>query len=441
MNVLQHWTKSKDSREAALGCLLEILNKGQSLSELQSAINQHDDSAIIREMVFGVCRWYHYLNKESSKHLKKPLKAKDNDLLTIIFLGMYQILFMKTSDHAAVNESVNLVYKVKKKWAKGLVNAILRKFCGQTVSLDSAAHEASFADWMSQLIKDNWSQQAEQVFHYSNEKAPICLRINEKKTTLERFTEKLDEQDISYQLVAELPQGIVLNKSQNITQLPGYESGEFYVQDGSAQMASLLLDVQEGMNVLDACAAPGGKTSHIAEIVPTLQQQNLTALEIEANRIQRLNDNFKRLGHQVNVLCGDAANPDTWFNGQLYDRILVDAPCSASGIIRRHPDIKLLRRESDIADLAATQWSILNALWPLLKQGGELLYCTCSIFKQENEQQIERFIKQHSDCVEINIDAMSWGEKRPRGIQVLPSTFGKDGFYYAKLAKTTVSNA
>ncbi len=431
-----NWANKTDAREAALGCLIDIVCKGRSLAELQPQLNQHAHSALIREMVFGVCRWFYYFEHASKALLKKPLRKKDTDVVLIVYLGMYQLQFMQTSDHAAVHETVNLVNKIRKKWAKGLVNALLRKF--SKTELDESSkpyHQASFSDWMREKIKQDWPEQAPLIFQHSNEKAAISLRINTQKTTKVSFIKQLDAIDVDYQLDQHLAQNVTLAQAQNVVELPGFNQGEFYVQDGSAQMASQLLNVAPGMRVLDACAAPGGKTSHIAELATQL---DIVAIEKEPKRIERLKENMTRLGHQVKLICADAIEPNTWFDGQQFDRILVDAPCSASGIIRRHPDIKILRREADVAELVAIQGAMLNALWPLLKSGGELLYCTCSIFKQENELQIDAFVTQQSDCVEIDIPCFDWAEKRPRGLQVLPSTHGKDGFYYAKLYKQDV---
>jgi len=431
-----NWANNANAREAALGCLIDIVSKGRSLSELQSQLNQHEHSALIREMVFGVCRWFYYFADVSKSLLKKPLRKKDTDVLLIVYLGMYQLQFMQTSDHAAVHETVNLVNKIRKKWAKGLVNALLRKF--SQMEFDETLmsyHGVSFSAWMKKMIEVDWPEQAPSLFQYANEKAAISLRINTQKTTIADFMKQLDACNVGYQLDESLAQNITLTQAQNVVELPGFEQGDFYVQDGSAQMASQLLDVKKGMRVLDACAAPGGKTSHIAELANAL---DIVAIEKEPKRIDRLKENMQRLGHDINVICADAIETKDWFDGKQFDRILLDAPCSASGIIRRHPDIKILRREDDIAELVAIQGSMLKALWPLLKQGGELLYCTCSIFKQENEQQIEAFVVQQTDCAEVAIPCFDWAEQRPRGLQVLPSAHGKDGFYYAKLRKQDV---
>lgn len=423
----------KDAREVALNSLIQVVVHGRSLSELQSNINQHQHAALIREMVFGVCRWYFYLDRDAKQMLKKPLRKKDNDVLLVIFLGMYQLQFMKTSDHAAVHETVNLVQKIKKKWAKGLVNALLRQ-CSKKPN-DTIRKEdyfQSYPDWMIQKIKQDWSDKASDIVKYGNEKAETFLRINRTKTTTEQFVEKLSLKNISFNLNELLPSFVQLTQAENVMELPGFEQGLFYVQDGSAQMSAQLLDVKEGMKILDACAAPGGKTTHIAELADNL---TITAVEKELQRIQRLKDNIQRLGHNINVVCGDASTPEEWSNGDSYDRILVDAPCSASGIMRRHPDIKILRRQDDIKALNILQSQILNALWPLLKTEGELLYCTCSIFKEENEQQITKFIEHHDDCVEVALKPFDWSIQRPVGLQVLPDSHGFDGFYYAKLKK------
>ena len=426
--------KTKDAREVALDCLVQIVNKGRSLAELQAHLNEHQHGALIREMVFGVCRFFYYFESKVKQHLKKPIRKKDNDVMLVVFLGMYQLQFMNTSDHAAVHETVNLVFKIRKKWAKGLVNALLRKYAqADWESPEDINHAITYPEWMRQSIKTDWPDEQESIFLHGNEKAAISLRINAQKIQSSEFLTQLSEQSIDAQCDKTMPDFVRLTQAQNIMELPGFDQGVFYVQDGSAQMASKLLDVKDNMRVLDACAAPGGKSTHIAELAKDL---TIIAVEKEEKRIKRLKDNIQRLGHDISVMCGDASKPTDWFDGELFDRILIDAPCSASGIIRRHPDIKLLRRADDIGQLVVLQAAILKALWPLLKQGGELLYCTCSIFKQENEQQVAAFIQQTIDCSEISIVAFPWAQSRSVVLQVLPSEHGHDGFYYAKLKKS-----
>lgn len=421
-------------REVALDGLVQIIHKGRSLADLQIHFNKHQHSALIREMVFGVCRWFYYFEHQAKQHLKKPIRKKDHDVLLIIFLGMYQLQFMNTSDHAAVHETVNLVFKIRKKWAKGLVNALLRKYSQiDFENIKSIDHALTYPSWMQQKINHDWPKEASDVFQYGNNKAALSLRLNSNKISSAGFLEQLDKQEIEYQLEETLPAYVRLLQAHNVVELPGFEQGAFYVQDGSAQMASQLLDVKKGMRVLDACAAPGGKSTHLVELS---EDATVIAVEKDAKRIQRLKDNVQRLGHDMTILCGDASKPADWFDGELFDRILIDAPCSASGIIRRHPDIKLLRRAEDIDQLAQLQADILKALWPLLKQGGELLYCTCSIFKQENEQQLASFLEQHNDASEMKIEPFTWSKERPVGLQILPLEHGFDGFYYAKLIKS-----
>lgn len=433
MNLLTRWINSPDARTVAYGCLLDIIIKGQSLAEIQPQINNHSNNALIREMVFGVCRWFYLLEKQSKDLLQKPLRKKDTDVSIIIYLGMYQLRFMSTQSHAAVHETVNLIKKIKKPWAKALINAILRKYSKlEHAELTAEDHQNSFPDWLKLQITNDWESLADSCFIYSNLKAPLSIRVNRKLCSIDEYTHKLTSLGFEYELDPSQKYCINFAQSFNIAKLPGFETGEFYVQDGSAQFAAELLNVADGHNILDACAAPGGKTSHIAELANNLI---ITALEREPSRIERMQQNLKRLGHKATIICGDASDTKPWFKGILYDRILIDAPCSATGIIRRHPDIKSLRKSTDIEALNKIQFSILNALWPLLKKGGELLYCTCSILKSENENQIARFLKHSKDCEEIKIEVIPWGHVGSFGIQVLPNTHNKDGFYYAKLRK------
>lgn len=431
MSNLAAWAKHNNSRYVALACLIEIVKKGHSLAELQPLLNQHEQSAWIRECVFGVCRWYYLLEQLSSKYLKKPLKAKDQDIQLIIFIGMYQLIFMRTSAHAAVNETVKLVNIIKKQWAKGLVNALLRKASDIAFEDSSESHQASFPAWMQQKFESDWPN-SNDLFKWSNTKAPLCLRINSQKLSRAQYVAKLKQHNIAYKISEYLPHSIAITQSQDVSQLPGFEQGEFYIQDESAQKAALLLNIEPKMRVLDACSAPGGKSTYLAELSNNI---HLTLIDKESSRIERMQENLKRLGHTATLLCADASEPQQWFDGSQFDRILLDAPCSASGIIRRHPDIKLLRKLSDIDDLTSTQAKLLKQLWPLLKTGGEMVYCTCSIFKEENEQQIQQFLATQPNAKEIKITDVPWGETRPYGIQVLPNQHGFDGFYYAKLRK------
>jgi 16S rRNA (cytosine967-C5)-methyltransferase len=281
-------------------------------------------------------------------------------------------------------------------------------------------------------VEQDWPEQALNILLENNRQPPMVLRVNLSKVSRERYLQLLTEQDITAQTVSFCPSAIILDKPVPVDLLPGFADGSVSVQDTAAQLAAGLLGVQPGHRVLDVCAAPGGKTAHILESQSQLKE--LVAVDIDESRMQRVSENLQRLKLQAKLVVGDAANPLSWWDGKPFDRILLDAPCSALGVIRRHPDIKLLRRAEDIGQLQALQKTILQAVWPLLAPGGVMVYATCSILKQENEQQVKAFLAEHSDAVELSIDA-DWGTAGACGRQILTGESAMDGFYYARISK------
>ncbi len=291
----------------------------------------------------------------------------------------------------------------------------------------------SHPDWLIKQIEQDWPQQAQQILLENNQQPPMALRVNLARISRDQYLQQLSEQGIEAVAVSFCPSAIILDKPVAVDLLPGFAEGLVSVQDTAAQLAAGLLDVQAGHRVLDVCAAPGGKTAHILEHQPQLKE--LVAVDVDESRMQRVSDTLQRLKLPATLVVGDAANPQDWWDGQLFDRILLDAPCSALGVIRRHPDIKLLRRAEDIKPLQALQKNILHAVWPLLAPGGIMLYATCSILKQENEQQIDAFLAEHPDAVELPIDA-AWGFAGSHGRQIMTGESAMDGFYYARLGKS-----
>ncbi|MCU7809753.1 MAG: 16S rRNA (cytosine(967)-C(5))-methyltransferase RsmB, partial [Candidatus Thiodiazotropha sp. (ex Notomyrtea botanica)] len=276
---------------------------------------------------------------------------------------------------------------------------------------------------------DNWEQRASAL----NERPPMTLRVNALQSTREAYLKLLDAEGIQAKANNTVPMGVDLERPVDVEFLPGFAAGMVSVQDGAAQLAAGLLDLSPSQHVLDACAAPGGKTGHLLETEPEIQ---LTAMDVDEARLLRVTENLTRLKLQADLQQGDAAEPQGPWSEQHYDRILLDVPCSATGVIRRHPDIKYLRRESDIGALADLQQRILEAIWPLLKPGGLMLYATCSILEKENEAQLRPFLSQHTDAQEKPIEA-EWGEARAVGRQIPPGEDGLDGFYYALVEKST----
>ena len=431
--------KSDNPRWIALQIVLRVVDNGRSLDDIlssswyQSLTASARDLALSRELAFGLCRWYFALWTLLAERLQKPLRERDRDIEIILLLGLYQLLVMKTGAHAAVNETVNLAKAQQKSWARGLINAVLRTVIREGVALDDELQAQAYPDWILGRIGRDWREQAGQLLIRGNDRPPMTLRVDTRQSGIDEVIARLAADGIEAVRHKRLHCAIELPSPCEVTRLAGFAQGLLSVQDAAAQIAAGLLLCKPGARVLDACAAPGGKTMHL------LQQYDdilLEALDSSESRLERLQQNLARIGKPAQLLVGDASKPDGWFSGVNYDAILADVPCSASGVMRRHPDIKLLRRESDIMPLLALQRKILDALWRLLKPGGEMLYCTCSIFKEENEVQIAKFLQRHPDCVEIEIADVDWGQQRPHGRQILTGSDNMDGFYYALLSKS-----
>jgi 16S rRNA (cytosine967-C5)-methyltransferase len=405
--------------------------------------SENQDNALIQEICYGVFRWYSRLEKLAQHFLEKPLKTKDNDIFALLLIGFYQLLFLRVPDHAAVFETVHAAKELKKTWAEKLINGILRRFLREKNSiLVSLEHDVvslyAHPLWLLNQIKSFWPDHWEMILKANNDYPPMTLRCNQNKIVCNDYLKKLQEKNIalsSSNLIQEhyFNAAITLTKPIPIVELPGFKEGLVSVQDEAAQIAAHLLQLQPGLQVLDACAAPGGKTSHILEMETKLAE--LIALDIDADRCKKITENLTRLQLAATVVHGDALKPETWWQGKLFDRILLDVPCSATGVIRRHPDIKFLRRESDLGTLADTQLKLLLAMWPLLQKNGILVYSTCSILPHENNDVVRKFLQQQHDALEIPINA-PWGHPQPVGRQILPGENNRDGFYYAVLQKS-----
>lgn len=425
-------SETHNARLQAIHVLRAVIEQGESLSTaLPPALRELDfrNAAFAQMLVYGVLRWRWRLEAVLQQLLQKPLKAKDEDVRLCLLIGLFQLNDTRVPDHAAVNASVELVKQLNREWAAGMVNAVLRNFIRRRDELLEQADkdwQAKYAHpiWLIKRLRDDWPDQWPAILDANNQQAPLTLRVNRQKISPDEFVQQLE-------LPADADgDGVTLHQATDVTNLPGYDAGWFAVQDAGAQLAAPLLDLQPGQRVLDACAAPGGKTAHALALQP---QINLLALDAAPSRLQRINENLQRLGHQATVLCGDATQRD-WWDGQFFDRIMLDAPCSATGVIRRHPDIKSLRQPDDITELANTQRQLLQNLWPMLAPGGLLLYITCSVLKAENEQQVAEFLSATSDATEQLIRA-DWGQARTHGRQILPGDNNMDGFYYALLQK------
>lgn len=404
-----------------------------ALDSVMPAIESVKDRAFVQALCYGVCRYYHRLDFILSQLLDKPLK--DLDIKALALIGLYQLQFMRVKPHAAVSETVAAARK--KPWAKALINALLRSYLREQDRIDRQADQepsaaVSHPHWLIEQIQQDWPRQFSQLLSENNRQPPMVLRVNLARTNREHYLNLLAERGIGSAPVEFCASALILDNPVSVDLLPGFEQGLVSVQDTAAQLAAQLLDVQPGQRVLDVCAAPGGKAAHILESQPQLKE--LVAVDIDASRMQRVSENLQRLKLEASLLVADAANPVAWWDGQPFERILLDAPCSALGVVRRHPDIKLLRRPEDIAPLQALQKHILDAVWPLLTSGGVLLYATCSILKRENEQQIQAFLAEHGDAAQLPIEA-GWGSGREFGRQIFTGESAMDGFYYARIIK------
>ncbi|ADE16833.1 sun protein [Nitrosococcus halophilus Nc 4] len=433
---------SASTRVIAATVLAQVLGQGRSLTAALPPAVAHlpdRDQAFTQTLCYGVLRWLPRLEYLAQKLLRKPLRARDVDLYSLLLLGLYQLTELGIPSHAALSETVAAAESLGKPWAKKLINAILRAYLRNQVALQAqvATHEVAHSAhprWLLEAIRRSWPDDWSQIIAANNCHPPLSLRVNRLQGSRASYLQELERNGIEARAIPHTEWGVVLDQPRPVTTLPGFLEGRVSVQDGAGQRVAPLLALAPGQRVLDACAAPGGKTCHILELEPQLE--TLIALDLEAVRLERLDSNLKRLQlkAKAQVVQGDAAQPQTWWDGIPFDRILLDAPCSGSGVIRRHPDIKVLRRERDIPPLVVLQKRLLSALWPLLAPGGLLLYCTCSILPQENEQQIREFLLAHPEGKERPLE-VPWGLPQIPGRQLLTGAEGLDGFYYACLEK------
>lgn len=436
-------TPKPNTRAIAALALAPVLQQKASLDssiddifEKRTELSKQDQ-AFVRALCFGVCRHSFSLEAVLSKLLSKNIKSKDYDVKALLLVGIYQLWQMRVPDHAAINECVNATKKLKKLWAKNLANAVLRNFIRQKEGLIAEVEngDARFEhpDWLLQKLRHSWPNHYESLMQSANIQAPLTLRVNESKTSRADYRNTLDEIGVPSELCDFSAHGLRLENALDITSLPGFKEGMFSVQDEAAQLSVSLLQLESGQRVLDACCAPGGKTCHIAETQPDLTE--LVALDADAIRMKRVEENLQRLRVKATLKVANANSLEDWWEGEKFDRILLDAPCSATGVIRHHPDIKLLRRADDIPSLVKLQSQLLSSLWTCLKDGGLLLYATCSILPDENEKVIEAFVAEQANAIHLALD-VPWGEQRPFGRQLFPTVNSHDGFYYSLLKKT-----
>lgn len=393
------------------------------------------DRGLLQQLCYGCLRLYPRLQAQLTQLLDKPLRDKDRDIQALLLLGLYQLEAMRIPDHAAVAATVGATRILRKDWARGLCNAVLRRYQREGDSLAAgvtAAASAAHPQWLYDAIHREWPAQADAIISANNAAPPMTLRVNRQRLSRDTYLAALRAAGLEAtegQLSAD---ALTLAQPVDVAELPGFDTGQVSVQDEAAQLAAWLLPVAPGDHVLDACAAPGGKACHLLEHHPQLA---LTAMDVDSERLGRVRENLSRLGLRAELLAGNAAQPPAALRPGQFQGILADVPCSATGVIRRHPDIKLLRRPADLAAMARQQLQILEGLWPLLAAGGHLLYATCSILPTENHQVVEGFLQRHDDARLLELPVNS-GQACPAGRQWLPEADGSDGLYYALLHKS-----
>lgn len=429
------------SAAATLAAVLDGESLQTALPGRLARFGDKRDGAQLQALVYGSVRWYFRLDALLAMLLDRPLKARDRQLRGLLLVGLFDLAYGRTPTHAAVAETVNASNKIRHPRARGLVNAVLRRFLREREALEAAIdREPHVRDanprWLHEALVRDWPEDWRSIVAANNTHPPMWLRINRRRAEPAEYGRLLSESlEMAVTAHEAAPEAICLENPVPVSALPGFQEGLVSVQDAAAQLAAPLLAVAPGQRVLDACAAPGGKTAHIAELSDCKAQ--VVALDISAERLGRIADNLQRL-HLVDVqtICGDALNPGDWWDGNAFDRILVDAPCSATGVIRRHPDIRLLRRASDLPELGRAQVAMLKALWPLLRQGGRLVYATCSVLKDENETVMGKFLQSESGARMRAIEGSFPGRRCATGRQILPGETGMDGFYYACVEKS-----
>ena len=431
-------------RLAAARALAAVLSGKASLnSSLPAQLDKVDerDRGLTQDLAFGTARWQPRLDLLAAQLLQKPFKAADADVQALLLVGLYQLFYTRIPAHAAIGETVGCADKLKKPWAKGLLNAVLRRAQREGEALLAGMERdpvvrTAHPRWLQKSLKAFWPEQWEAICAANNAHPPMILRVNRRHHSRNAYLALLAEAGIGASACQYSRDGIVLGEACDVRGLPGFAEGWVSVQDEAAQLSADLLELAPGQRVLDACCAPGGKTCHLLEAEAGLG--HVVAIDLEAKRLTRVRENLDRLQLDAELIACDARDTASWWDGKPFQRILLDAPCSATGVIRRHPDIKLTRQADDIPALAALQGELLDALWPTLEVGGMLLYATCSSLPTENTEVVGAFLARTPGARELDL-ATEAGLRQPHGRQLLAQEGGHDGFYYAKLIKIAAS--
>ena len=430
-------------RAAAAEVVDAVVTAGKSLDTALSAHETRvaqDDRALLRLLCYGTLRHYWRLQFWITRLLDRPLKPRDSTINALLAIGLYQLTDTRIPDHAVVSQTVEASRLLRRPKLAGLLNAVMRRFLREDIRAvapdgDEAIHD--HPQWLVDAIRRDWPGQGDTILAANNARAPMWLRVDASRATGQAYVERLREAGIAARAFEAIDGAVKLAEPVPVDDLPGFAEGVVSVQDAAAQLAAPWLLRGSGRRVLDACAAPGGKSGHLLELGGA--DIDLTCVDRDAERLRAVEDTVARLGRSATLLCGDASTPQAWWDGSTFDAILLDAPCSATGVIRRHPDIKLLRRAADITTLASLQRSLLDSVWPLLAPGGRLLYVTCSVLAAENDEVVRGFIEVTADAREDdalqNNNIRDVMQRKAYGFQVLPGTADMDGFYYACLEK------
>lgn len=423
--------------------------EGQSLDALLLAesFSSAQERGLLRSLCYDSIRWYIRLDALVARLLSRPDQQLAPDLHSLAIVGLCQLLYSDIPPHAAVAETVNATREIGEPRASGFLNAILRRFQREQAQLCRSvdaqgglrtAHPA----WLVEAMIRDWPDSFATTLDANNQRPPFWLRVNRLRCSGEEYRGRLAEQGIEVVATGAFPEALLLESAVDVHQLPGFAEGWVSVQDAAAQLAAHLMAPQKGERILDACCAPGGKTCHLLERQPELDE--LVAVDVSAARLVRVEENLQRLGLRASLQAGDASDPASWWDGKAFDRILLDVPCSATGVIRRHPDIKLLRRPQDIVTLAQRQGRLLDSMWPLLEAGGRLVYASCSALRAENEAVVADFLWREptarditaTEVAAIGLPLPSAGGASAVGYPIAAGTAAMDGFYYACLQKS-----
>lgn len=425
------------ARAGAAIILFEVAYRGASLDALlveRAETLREEDRALLRELCYGALRWFWRCKGVVDQLVKRPLRRQDRIVEAVMIVGIYQLDQMRLPPHAAIHTTVEACTALKRPGLKGLVNGVLRSFQRRGDALLGALPQFAFdahPAWLWQEIVDQWPGQSRTIMEANNSRPPMTLRVNQRRLSRADYLDALRAGRIDCAAIEGVPDAVMLAKPVDVERLPGFGRGWASVQDASAQLLTGLISPRPGQRILDACAAPGGKLTHMLEAFPGVEMQ---ALEADPARAVRIGENLERLGLDARVSVADAADTASWWDGRGFDVVVLDAPCSGTGVIRRHPDIKLLRRASDVERFAGTQARLLDGLWRTVEPGGRLVYVTCSILGRENQEQIDDFLLRTPDVAEEPVRLPS-GTALRRGWQTLPEPHGGDGFYYAVLRK------